>query len=183
MGLVLSQALHFLPPIYNLLFSIMARQEHDREDLLAEATALVERIELRLPEFTGSVVIGFRRDGCASVYFDGDPAWHFNTRGELRRAFVAGRLYKAEQGRLVALTRMRTNREVQLLRHELNDPEQHDLLRRLAQDLDQLRQRLEAGNCSIVGQAPAGRDVLPRIVEWLKRLPASLVVASRPHVE
>ena len=46
----------------------MARHEEDREDLLAEATALVERAELVVEGAAESVVIGFRRDGCASIY-------------------------------------------------------------------------------------------------------------------
>ena len=53
----------------------MARQEQEREDLLREAVALVERIEVQTAREQGTVVIGFRRDGAASVYFD-DPDGH-----------------------------------------------------------------------------------------------------------
>ena len=47
----------------------MARQESNREDLLREATALVERVELHVPAFEEPIVVGFRRDGCASFLF------------------------------------------------------------------------------------------------------------------
>src|SRR5690606_4241518 len=97
----------------------MARQEQDREDLLKEATALVERVELAIDGMPEHVVVGFRADGCASFYFGPEPVWHFNTSQELRRAYVGGLLYKAEQGRLVSLQRNRTSGQVQLLRHEL----------------------------------------------------------------
>ena len=41
----------------------MARRESDREDLLREATALVERAELTIEGFDEPIVVGFRRDG------------------------------------------------------------------------------------------------------------------------
>ncbi len=70
----------------------MARDESSREDLLREATALVERIEL-VPHatdpliaasdlFDKHIVAGFRRDGALSVFFGEDPVYHFNAEGE-----------------------------------------------------------------------------------------------------
>ena len=48
----------------------MAREEKEREDIFREATALVERIELSgLAGQAGSVVVGFWRNGCTSIYF------------------------------------------------------------------------------------------------------------------
>src|SRR3954468_24098136 len=101
----------------------MSRRESDREDLLREATALVERAELNVAGLEESIVIGFRRDGAASFYFGADPVYQFNAVGQLRRGFVAGRLIKAERGRLVALSRERTENEVALVRHELSTAE------------------------------------------------------------
>ena len=75
----------------------MARRESDREDLLREATALVERAELTIEGFDEPIVVGFRRDGSASFFFGADPVYQFNTAFELRRAFVVGLLYKAEE--------------------------------------------------------------------------------------
>ena len=99
----------------------MARQENPREDLLAEATALVERAELRIAGFAEPIVVGFRRNGAASIYFGQDAAYHFNTANELRRAFIGGTLYKADRGRLAALVRRRTAAEVELVRHDLDE--------------------------------------------------------------
>ena len=46
---------------------------------MAEATALVERVELKLPDADDRVVVGFRRNGCASVFFGPDPVYQFTT--------------------------------------------------------------------------------------------------------
>ena len=92
----------------------MARKEQDREDLLSEATPLVERIELDVEGFPETIVVGFRRTGEGSVYFGPDPVYQFNGAGELRRGYRAGRLIKAEQGRLVFLDRLRGPTDVLL---------------------------------------------------------------------
>ncbi len=122
----------------------MARQESDREDLLREATALVERIELAPAAGDGKdVVIGFRRDGAASIYFGTDPAYHFNSSGELRRAYCDGLMYKAEHGQLVSLERIRRENEMQLVRRTLTDAKEAEflatLLRRLRELAEQCR--------------------------------------------
>src|SRR3954462_9073696 len=103
----------------------MAREESSREDLLREATALVERIEL-IPNGStsdGHIVAGFRLNGALSLFFGEEPVFQFNACGELRRAYSDGKLLKADRGRLAALGRVRTQNEVQLVRHELNEAE------------------------------------------------------------
>ena len=80
----------------------MVRDERDREDLLAEATALVERISLRIDPQQEPVVIGFRRDGSASFYCAAEEVYHFNSAGQMRRAYVDGQLFKATAGRLAS---------------------------------------------------------------------------------
>ena len=69
----------------------MARNEEDREDLMAEATALAERVELTVPQESDFVTAGFRRTGHLSLYFGQDPAYHFDEEGRLRRAAVGRR--------------------------------------------------------------------------------------------
>src|SRR5262245_41173967 len=107
----------------------MARDESEREDLLAEATALVERVEI-VPRRTlareygavletGSIVAGFRANGAMSLFLGEDPVYQFNAAGQLRRAFVNGRLYKAVGGRLVQLERIRQPQLVELRRHDM----------------------------------------------------------------
>jgi hypothetical protein len=160
----------------------VARQEQDREDLLAEATALIERVEIAVPTAAEHVVIGFRRDGAASIYFGQDPAYHFNTRGELRRAYIDGRLLKADGGRLISLTRQRTDSEVQLQSHELTADEAAQVLDRLTCQLVELSQHLDEGRFRIVGQVPADVDVLSRGRSLLAELRASMRIAASPRV-
>jgi hypothetical protein len=162
----------------------LARQEYEREDLLAEATALVERVEIVLaPETRPHIVIGFRRDGAVSLYFGEEPAWHFNTAGELRRAYADGRLYKAERGLLVALDRRRTEREVQLIRHELTAEETATLLACLRQSVIELAMALDARQYRLIGQVPAEAEVLTRVRPLLAALAERVPIAAGPRVK
>ena len=163
----------------------MAREEHDREDLLAEATALVQRAEIELQPGGEHVVIGFRRDGCASVYFgaSGDPAFHFNTRNELRRAFVNGQLWKADCGKLVAMRRQRSADTVQLASREIGEEETADWLSAMCRRLQRLAAALEAGQYDLMGQVPADLDVLASARRWLAELHNSPKLAASPHVK
>jgi hypothetical protein len=147
---------------------------------LAEATALVERVELSLPAWKDHVIVGFRANGCGSVYLGADEAYQFNTSGELRRAYRDGVLYKAERGRLVSLTRRRTPDEVQLLRNELDAAAQGQFLERMSIRLAALRQAIGEPNVRVVGQVPAGVDVISRVAVWLGSVPRA-AIARAPH--
>src|SRR5256885_17104640 len=109
----------------------MARVERDREDLLAEATALVERVELELPGWPEHVIVGFRASGCGSVYLGPDEAYQFNTAGELRRGHKKGALYKSGHGRLVPLARHRAGEGVEVVQDEIDGRQKADLFREL----------------------------------------------------
>ncbi len=102
----------------------MARQEFDREDIMREATGLVDRMEIRCPDCADAVVIGFRRQGTLSLFIGQDEVYQFDTHQALRRGYWQGRLLKAEAGRLIELTRHRTSSATQLLRRELSAGEQ-----------------------------------------------------------
>jgi hypothetical protein len=160
----------------------MARYEADREDLLREATALVERIELAVTDDPNAdhVVVGFRRNGAASVYFGGEPAYHFNSAGELRRAFDRGALIKAEQGRLVEMRRNRKADVVALENKMLADAEQQRLVDEIQADLRRLATELREGRYSVIGQVPAEVDVRGRVTAWLEGL-GTVEIASSPH--
>jgi hypothetical protein len=158
----------------------MARQEHEREDLLRDAVALAERCEIEL-DGRRRVVVGFRADGCASIYFDGDPAWHFNSGRQLRRAFVDGFLYKAERGVLVRLERRRSQRAVELWRHACTADETSAVLARLADDLTALGRTLESGTYRLIGQVPADAPIVERAGNWLAELPRPVGLASTPR--
>jgi hypothetical protein len=159
----------------------MAREEHDREDLLGEATAYVERIEFKIGASAAPVFIGFRRDGAASFYFGADPVFHFNSAQELRRAFVAGLLYRAERGRLVRLRRERTATETRLLRSEVSDDESAALLADLEQRLTRLAAALATGDATVAGQIPEHAEVMARTQAWLAQRAEKLAIADRPH--
>ena len=158
----------------------MARDESNREDLLREATALIERVEL-VPRPTGiHLVAGFRRDGELSIFFGEDPVYQFNAAGELRRAYRNGVLLKATNGRLASLNRVRTEREVQLVRTDLSDSEQGVFLDQMAANLRQLKEWIRHGEIEVVGQVPADADVLGRVGNWLSEH-SSWEIATRPN--
>lgn len=134
----------------------MARHEQDREDLIAEAKALVRRTELRVPEASDPVVVGQRTNGWFSVYFHPELVFHFNERGELRRAFVEGLMYRSSAR---GLSRLRRNREgvaaSELLRDELGLAERDEFLKQLETRLRGLQDDLRQGRAEVL------REVLP----------------------
>ncbi len=160
----------------------MARHESEREDLLREATALVERAELAVPGFAEPIVAGFRRDGAASFFFGADPVYQFNARGELRRAFSGGLLFKADRGELAELRRERTAREVALVRRQLDAVEISDFLLQAQERLSLLGNAITAKHFQIIGQVPADADVVGRIDAWFTILLMPLRIAHAPNV-
>lgn len=159
----------------------MTRHEQYREDLLAEATALVERAEFRIAGEPEPVIVGFRRNGAASVYFGQDVAYHFNTGNQLRRAFIDGRLIKADAGRLASLARMRTSDETQLVRHDLDQAESTALLAEMSKRMAQLHDHLVSGQAALLREVSEIGGVTGRIVNWLRHLPNPIEVAHSPR--
>jgi hypothetical protein len=142
----------------------MSRHEADREDLMAEATALRERIELELPGETKRVVAGFRDEGRFSLYFGPDPVFHFDAGGALRRAFVGGDLYRSQAQTLARLTRTRIGSKVNLVRHDLDPCELESFLAAMRERLDQLQTALRSGEVQVIQQVPADANLLPRLI-------------------
>ena len=164
----------------------MSRQESDREDLLREATALVERIELRLPGQLESIVAGFRRDGAASYFFGASPVYQFNAAGELRRAFAGGLLYKVDGGQLVEMRRERTATAVELISRRLNELETAVFLRQAEAALAQLTSALVAGRVTVVGQVSSDSsspDVAAKIAAWLAARPGRISLAQTSRLK
>jgi hypothetical protein len=126
------------------------------------------------------VVVGFRAAGDASIYFGGDTAYHFNSRGQLRRAYRDGLLYRAEQGRLVSLERIRQENEVQLLRRPLFDAEQATFLATMHERLRKLANQCGQHVLVPIGQVPVEADVLGRARDWLE-LAQAVTVAKSPY--
>lgn len=160
----------------------MARQENAREDLLAEATALVERAEFVIPIDADPVVVGFRKNGAASLYFGQDEAYHFDSAGRLRRAYLEGRLYKADGGRLASLSRNRLAGETQLTRHDLTDAETADFLGRLQRRLVALQAAVAAGTIRWLREVPDGDATKSKIVDWLAGVPQHVEIAWSARV-
>jgi hypothetical protein len=159
----------------------MARQESDREDLLREATALVQRAEFQLSDEPERVVAGFRRDGSFSLFFGSERVVQFNSAGQLRRGYFEGKLLKADKGRLVWMTRERTADAVVLHSQELSSAEAADTLRRATELIERLSLALQQGTFTLVGQVPAAEDIVPRILAWRASLPQPLQIAAAPN--
>ena len=160
----------------------MARQEQDREDILREATALIERAELQITGAAESVVIGFRRNGCASVYFGAEPVYQFNERNELRRAYAQGKLIKADGGCLVRMERLRESAATVLHSQPFTQEEETAFLALAQIQLSQLHAAIAEQRFQLLGQVPVNLNVLTRIRDWLASLPAKLVAADAPNV-
>lgn len=159
----------------------MARQESDREDLLREATALVQRAEFQLPDEPEPVVAGFRRDGSFSLFFGSERVVQFNSASQLRRGFFQGKLLKADRGRLVWMTRERSPEAVVLVSRELTAAEAQETLQTAADLVDRLSSALQQGTFTLVGQVPADGDIVPRILAWQTALPRPIAIAAAPH--
>jgi hypothetical protein len=121
---------------------IMARQEADREDLFGEAAALVERAEFNIHGLAEPVTAGCRKAGGWSIYFGGDPCYHFDEQGRLRRAYAGGRLYRTQGRTLAELERVRSLDRSELRRHDLTPQE-------LARFLEAARRRLAGLSAAI----------------------------------
>ena len=142
----------------------MARHESDREDLMADATALRQRAEFVLEGQSESIVAGFRNGGNWSLYFGADPVYHFDAAGALRRAFVGGDLYRSQGNTLARLNRSRTDLAVELARGDLEPVELELFLSHMADLLAKLRTALERGAATIVRQVPESDDFEARLI-------------------
>ena len=159
----------------------MARREEDHEDILREATALVERVELEVDGIDGPVVVGFRQSSGPAFFFGTDPVYQFNAQGQLRRGYRQGRLGKAGTGRLIELTRERTSSRVNLRRHQLDEQQCNEYLAQLEDHLEELRQALESNSFRVTGQVPVDADVIGRIVSWLAGMQGRPPIADLPN--
>ncbi len=160
----------------------MAREEEVRENILREAVALVSRVELNIAGFDEPIVVGFRLDGAASFFFGQQIVYQFNKNAELRRGFFNGKLFKAEDSRLVQLTRDRTDGAVNLLLHELTAEETTHFLSTANRFLRMLYDTISTGKFEIAGQIPLNEDVVVRIKNWLESLSPTIPLAKSPRV-
>ncbi len=161
----------------------MAREEQPREDLLAEAKNLVERVSLQFapPLLTEETVAGFRRDGSLAIFFGQQRVYQFTSAGELRRAYVDGLLYKAQAGSLISMRRERTSEAVNLVSIPLDETTTNAFLQQMLRILGQLQRAIEGREYTLLGQVPAEGQVVERVLDWLAAHAASVTIASSPR--
>ena len=161
----------------------MARDAHDREDLLRDARGLSPRVELVVENGSEAFTLfaGFRGESL-SLYFGQDRVYHFNDRGELRRAYLSDVLLKAESGRLVAMSRERSASEVLLVSRELSAEKARRLLDELKDWLRALREALAAGAYELVGEEPSGSGAIGQLIGWLRTRGDGIRIAVSPRV-
>ena len=163
----------------------MAREESDREDLIREATGLVDRVEYQVDFVTEPVVVGFRRDGSISLFFGQARVYQFNREGELRRGYLDGHLLKAERRRLVQLTRHRDEAQVQLVRRDLSESEHDDFLADAMSHIRQLQTHVGGDKAAVlrsVSSQDATMTAEDRVKEWLARWPGEIKIATTPRL-
>ncbi len=170
--------------------TLMARQPVPREDLIRDAVALADRIEFVHPvrqdrssthgllADVTAILVGFRHDGSASVYFDQEPVYQFDARWAMRRAFVAGPL-KAKAGRLIRLNKRHEGGKLRLDALPMSEAEQEQFLGEAHHRLHQLHEALRTGELRVSRQVALGvSDVAIRVREWLEQMPYPLSVAE-----
>jgi len=146
----------------------MARQSSDREDLMAEAITLSPRVSCLIPEHTEEIVAGRRADGRWSVFFGGDPVYHFDANDRLRRAFVRGHLYRSQGTTLARLTRQETPAETVLLRHDLEPAELNAFLLETQELLAQLAAAHQCRSIRVLQSIPGNADFLLELAPHLE---------------
>lgn len=142
---------------------LMAVSEADREDLIREAVALPERAELRVPGFVQLITIGFRVTSAMSVFVGQDPVYQFDPDGRLRRAYVAGLLYRSEHNTLARLQRIRTESQTQLLRHDLDAAELESFHQTMTEVFAAIVAPLKSRVVQVVRAVPPEAVLLPKI--------------------
>ena len=145
----------------------MAKHSSDKDDLMAEVNALSPRVAILLPGIDAEIIAGRRSDGRWSVFFGGDPVYHFDAHNSLRRAFFAGNLYRSQGTTLARLTRQSTPAETVLLRHDLDKAELTTFLHHMRCDLARLAQSLNSGNYTVRQTIPIDVNFLPELTSHL----------------
>lgn len=138
----------------------MARREADREDLIADAVALIHRAEFLIVGCPEPIVVGCRATGAWSFYFGAEPVYQFEPDGSLRRAFVDGKLYRSQGTTMAELTRVRTDTATTLERRDLTEDEATAFRDRIRKDLVQLQNQLWEEKFQVLRMV--GFDVPPR---------------------
>jgi hypothetical protein len=160
----------------------MAKDAHDREDLLRDASAMDVRVELRIAGVDHSVYCGFRTCGVFSLYWNQDNVVQFNAHGELRRAFWRNRMLASYERQLHWLNRDLNSARMRLSREPLTDDELAALEEFVSQSMVQLRDSFSTNSYEVVGKFPEDLDVCKKVAAWLEGHPDSVRYALHPGV-
>ena len=139
----------------------LARRESDKEDLIRDATALVERVEFVCDGHSQLITLGLFRDKRLAVYFDQDPFYQFDADDCLRRAFENGRLYRSQGTTLAMLERQRSDMsqrdaKVLLRRTDLTQKELSKFRSRMTHHLTWLTEATRRNTIHILRSVPSG---------------------------
>jgi len=167
----------------------MAIQQHQRENLVSEATAYRRRA-LICPQglnFRGieirELFIGQRQSGGWSLYLDETPVLQFNARRALRRLHLQGQLYVAESGRLILLVRGSQGGRIQVSRLPMEESQERLLLAELSALVSSIVNLLSNNFDSnwLQNRCPQeDSKIVADCANWLNRSHEILVVAESP---
>ncbi len=168
----------------------MAKQTHDREDLLRDGTAMPVRGRFLVG--TVEVVVGFRSKGQVSLYWDQDPVFQFDELGQLRRVFFDATRFKAQDGRLVRMAQASDQAapsvgRLRLAGELISDSDQRRILQRLSDCLQQMEQAFanpsaDHGIDTLRCVGANQRDFVFRVRNWLTSLRQPLTISHGPWV-
>ncbi len=150
----------------------MARNEQSHEDLMVEATAFPNRVEIQLDSLREPIVIGFKRSGGMSIYFGEDPVYQFDELHSLRRVYLEGHPYRSSGTTLTKLTRSRSPEQTVLLNEDLSDAECRRVMDEMINRLIFLRDALESGQRKILRlvSADSEQEFETRIVSFIDNI-------------
>lgn len=137
---------------------------------MAEAVTLVPRISFLVLNSTKEIVAGRRADGRWSIFFGGDPVYQFDAQHRLRRAFVAGVLYRSQGTTLARLTRQESQHETVLLRHDLTGEELTQFFQNLRQNLQTVAEAVSQGTAQILICIPPDAAYLAELANSIQNV-------------
>ena len=164
----------------------MAKEKHDREDLLNEATGYVRRIEFAIPNHDENVFCGFRECGAVSIYWTQGDVLQFNKSNELRRVFWKDRMIASYKHVLHWLEK--SDGRVRLQRTPFTKNDVDNFFVDATSWLEKIQAALEASDTiDVVGQVPNDHNVLADVREWLSQrswlaVDSTILLALHPGV-
>ncbi len=156
----------------------MAIEEQDREDLLRDGRMMPVRGETILDDVT--VLIGFRSQGQLSLYFGSQQVFQFDQSRSLRRVYLNGRRFAAQQGQLVELVRQSRGGRVELIRQDVGEDDLQLVLDATAACLGKIRMLDSSGQCRwrVIGAETS--EFAARVSLWLATVAMPPRIGSAP---